>query len=65
MTVKFYYDQLFKARFGANVAATLDSVSSFAQGFYLLPTLTTTIKFVATPHQEIPVSLTGADGASL
>jgi hypothetical protein len=44
MKVKFYYDQLFKARFGSNVAATLDSVASFAQGFYMEPILRNSIR---------------------
>jgi hypothetical protein len=58
MTVKFYYDQLFKAQHGNNSESTLDAISTLVQGFYRLPSLTTSITIVATPHQEIPISLT-------
>ena len=58
----FYYDQLFKNKFGANSTAKLDAVENFAQGFYLLPSLTTQIHFIRTPHEELQISFT--DGAN-
>ena len=63
MSVKFYYDQLFKTQFGAKSVSILDSISTLVQGYYRLPTLKTSITFVPTPHQEIPISLT--DGAAM
>lgn len=62
LKVKFYYDQLFKNKFGANSTAKLDAVENFAQGFYLLPSLTTQIHFIRTPHEELQISFT--DGAN-
>jgi hypothetical protein len=61
--MKFYYDQLFKAQHGANSESVLDGISTLVQGFYRLPTLSTSIQIIATPHEEIPVSLT--DGANV
>jgi hypothetical protein len=66
MKMKFYYDQLFKAKHGASSESVIDGVSTLVQGFFRLPTLTTPITIIATPHQEIPVSLTdGAAGTTL
>ena len=66
MKMKFYYDQLFKAQHGASSESVLDGISTLVQGFYRLPTLTTSITIIATPHEEIPVSLTdGAEDTTL
>lgn len=66
INVKFYYDQLFKARFGANTAAKLDALATFVQGYYFMPSLTTKIHLIKTPHQEVPTSFTlGADEETL
>lgn len=58
LNIKFFYDQLFKAKFGASVDTTIDSILNFVQGFYKLPSLTTTISFIKKPNQELPGSLT-------
>jgi hypothetical protein len=66
MKVLYYYDQLFKTRFGANSEAVLDSVNNFVQGFFMLPSLTTTITLDKQPHRELQTSFTNkASGATL
>jgi len=58
MRVQYYYDQLFKAHFGDKSEAVLDAVNSYVQGFYMLPSLTTTITIEKLPHKELQTSLT-------
>jgi hypothetical protein len=66
MKMKFYYDQEFKDQHGANSVKVLDGISHLVQGFFSLPTLSKSIAIIATPHQEIPVSLNdGADDLTL
>jgi hypothetical protein len=62
LPIQVWYDQLFKAKFGANIKSTLDAVLTLTQGFFKLPTLKTSFTLVVAPYKEIPISLT--DGAA-
>ena len=62
LPIRFFYDELFLAKFGADAAARIDAVFVFAQGFFNLPTLGTIIELVKLPYVPLATKLT--DGAS-
>ncbi len=56
LIVRYYYDQLFKANFGANSKGALDAINAYVQGFFKLPSLPTPIRIVKLPHKELQTS---------
>jgi hypothetical protein len=53
MSVKIYYDDNFKGKFGTDVLNSVRRVMAFAQAQYMLKdTLTTTITFDIDPNVE-------------
>lgn len=66
LTLKLWYDQLFKARFGADSVNAMRRVVNLMQDFFFWPSLNTTIVLTVLATEELPISLTAyADGVSL
>ena len=58
LTLKLWYDQLFKGKHGNDSVNVLRSVVNLMQDFFLWPSLKTTFTLSVLEVKEIPVSLT-------
>ena len=58
LTLKVWYDQLFKGKHGSAVLTVISNVIAQTQIFYLLPSLTTQIILSVVEVQELNFNLT-------
>ena len=66
MTMKLWYDQLFKIRFGNDSVNAMRRVIAQTQTLYMWPSLNTTIVLTVLDTAELPINLTAhASGESL